>query len=71
MLNLDLPSMVWKPLVGQSVTRADLRAIDSLCFDVLEKVSNIDKEAVTPETFRDFITYNFVTVCPVQNRELW
>lgn len=24
MLNLDLPSMVWKPLVGQPVTRADL-----------------------------------------------
>jgi len=25
MLNLDLPSILWKPLVGQPVTRADLR----------------------------------------------
>lgn len=33
-LNLDLPSIVWKPLVGQELTREDLQAIDSLCFDV-------------------------------------
>ena len=61
-LNLDLPSMVWKPLVGQELTRDDLKAVDSLCFDVLEKVSNIERENVTEETFRDYIPYSFTTV---------
>jgi len=60
-LNLDLPSLVWKPLVGESIDRTDLEAIDALCFDVLEKVENIDTQDVTPETFSDFITNSFVT----------
>jgi len=60
-LNLDLPSLLWKPLVGQPITRADLVAIDSLCYDVMEKVANIDQQNVTEETFNDVITTNFVT----------
>jgi len=60
-LNLDLPSMVWKPLVGQPIVRADLEEVDSLCYDILTKVEKIEDSNVTPETFRDYITNNFVT----------
>lgn len=35
--------------------------MDALCFEVLEKINNIEKENVTPDTFRDYITSNFVT----------
>jgi hypothetical protein len=61
MLSLDLPSIVWKPLVGQAIDRSDLQAVDSLCYDILHKVENIDKENVTADTFREYITNNFVT----------
>lgn len=61
MLNLDLPSIVWKPLVGQKIDRSDLEAVDSLCYDILQKVEGIDKQNVTRETFGDYITNNFVT----------
>lgn len=62
MLNLDLPSLVWGPLVGKAVTRKDLEAIDSLCFGVLDKIANLHLENVTAETFSDYIDQNFVTV---------
>jgi hypothetical protein len=61
-LNLDFPSIVWKPLVGQKIDRSDLRAIDTLCCEVLDKVEKIDIESVSEETFREYIPYNFVTV---------
>ncbi|ETO22614.1 hypothetical protein RFI_14580 [Reticulomyxa filosa] len=53
-LNLDLPCVVWKPLVGKQVGREDLKEIDSLCFDILNKLSNIEKEGITPETFSEW-----------------
>ena len=33
-LNLDLPSTVWKPLVGQRLDLSDLKAIDAMCVQV-------------------------------------
>ena len=33
-LDMDLPSMVWKPLVGIACDRLDLQEIDSLCYSV-------------------------------------
>ena len=61
MLPLDLPSVVWKPLVGQPVTQEDIEAIDSLCFNVLDQVAKIETQNVTKETFCDVITNSFVT----------
>jgi hypothetical protein len=60
-LNLDLPSIVWKPLVGLDITRQDLEKVDSLVIDILHKVESIEEQNVTPETFRDYITNAFVT----------
>eukprot|EP00743_Colponemidia_sp_Colp-15_P004697 GILK01005060.1.p1 GENE.GILK01005060.1~~GILK01005060.1.p1 ORF type:complete len:518 (-),score=109.58 GILK01005060.1:144-1697(-) len=68
-LNLDLPSIVWKPLVGQTVERADLETVDSLCYQILDKVLNIEKEGVTRETFQDYIPYTF-TITSSDGREL-
>jgi hypothetical protein len=61
-LNLDFPSIVWKPLAGQKPTRNDLKAIDALCYEVLERVSTIQNEGVTAETFNDYIPYHFTTM---------
>ena len=44
MLNLDLPSLVFRPLVGQPITRADLVAVDALSFDVLDKVAAMGEQ---------------------------
>ncbi|ETO27461.1 HECT type ubiquitin ligase [Reticulomyxa filosa] len=60
-LNLDFPCVVWKPLVGKPVGREDLKEIDSLCFDILDKLSNIEREGVTPQTFSDYFPYHFTT----------
>jgi len=61
MLNLDFPSIVWKPLVGQSILRADLHAIDSLALDVLNKVEKSESQNITAESFQEIITATFTT----------
>lgn len=38
MLNLDLPSLVWKPLVGDTVTMNDVKAIDVISSGQIEKL---------------------------------
>eukprot|EP00483_Globobulimina_turgida_P001790 UN01792 len=62
-LNIDLPSIVWKPLVGMSTDIYDLQEIDSLCYNVIDKVGNIEKEIsnLNEESFQDVISYNFTT----------
>jgi hypothetical protein len=59
-LNLDLPSMVWKPLVGQVLNRMDLKMIDTASWDMLEKIGSIEKQNVNEESVRSIITNNFV-----------
>jgi len=52
-LNLDFASMLYKPLVGDQVDMADLKAIDSMCVQSLEALKNIDKQGITADTFED------------------
>jgi hypothetical protein len=35
-MNLDLPPFVWKPLAGETLTRADLAAIDYSTVETLK-----------------------------------
>jgi len=39
-LNLDLPSLVWKPLVDQELADGDLQAVDELCFNAMRALSD-------------------------------
>eukprot|EP00899_Mesostigma_viride_P003091 jgi/Mesvir1/12783/Mv22836-RA.1 len=68
-LNLDLPSVVWKPLVGLPLERGDLMAVDSTCCRALDWLRHIDAEGVTPETFNDVI-YDTFSVISVSGQEV-
>jgi hypothetical protein len=41
LLNLHLPSIVWKPLVNSVVTIEDVQAVDVLSFQILEQISQV------------------------------
>eukprot|EP01084_Bolivina_argentea_P212487 361192_1 len=66
-LNIDLPSIVWKPLVGMKCDIYDLQEIDSLCYNIIDKVTHIEKEItnaginLNEQSFKDLISYNFTT----------
>ena len=38
LLNMDLPSLVWKHLVGETVTPRDVLAVDLLSFNIIGNV---------------------------------
>jgi len=46
-LTLDLPSFIWKPMTGESLTFEDLESIDNACTEMLKLVSTISPEAFT------------------------
>jgi len=61
-LNIDLPSIVWKPLVGMKCDRIDLQEIDSLCYNIIDQLNNIEIELIEDEeSFQNVISYNFTT----------
>jgi hypothetical protein len=43
-LNLDLPSIVWKPLVQQEITAADIREMDILSSQILDQFNGVCHE---------------------------
>lgn len=52
-LNLNLPSIVWKPLVGDAVTEEDVSSIDVLSFKILEEIKKMEV-VDDPQTFNDY-----------------
>ncbi len=61
-LNLDLPSIVWKQLVGSEITRSDLEAIDAFSYKIFDQVQNAEKqEGINSENFAEFIELTFTT----------
>jgi len=50
-LNLDLPSMVWKQLVGSEININDLEGIDRHCYKFLEELSLLGLEESGEENF--------------------
>jgi len=54
MLNLDFPSIVWKQLVSDPVTTADVVAVDAVAFNILDSISTFPEEA-----FNECCDYNF------------
>lgn len=60
-LPLDLPSAVWKPLVGQSLTTDDLKDIDQFCGQCLDQLQNPEAYDLNAENFSLIIFENFTT----------
>jgi len=54
-LELNLPSIVWKQLMGQAVVREDFEAIDMMLVQSMDSVRTIERQGVTEEGFQDVI----------------
>ena len=61
-LDLNLPSIVWKPLVSEQVDRMDIESIHQGCFQVVDTINNISKHDVTSEMFDDLIDATFTVL---------
>jgi hypothetical protein len=61
-LALDIPSIIWKLLVGETPTREDLEAIDLFQMQSLEKLRNIHLQGIDAESFGYTFYETFVTV---------
>ena len=68
LLFLDLPSIVWKPLVDEAVTEDDVMAIDRLSFTMVHEMRKMEAHihsgqgGVTPEQFSEYLDCTFVVV---------
>uniref|UniRef100_A0A7S1IFJ8 HECT domain-containing protein n=1 Tax=Eutreptiella gymnastica TaxID=73025 RepID=A0A7S1IFJ8_9EUGL len=61
-MNLNLPSLVWKTLVGTPTDKTDLIAVDQMCVTCMDDLCTIDRNLVHEEEFHDVITESFKTV---------
>jgi E3 ubiquitin-protein ligase HERC2 len=61
-LPLDLPSFVWKPLLGQELCLEDLKDIDSYCGECLSFLTSDRDGDLTENNFNDIIFEYFQTV---------
>jgi len=66
-LNLNMPSIVWKKIVDDVVTKQDLLEIDQFQVVSLDKLKSIDKEGIDARTFSDTFFESF-TVISSDNR---
>jgi hypothetical protein len=68
LLFLDLPSIVWKPLVDEAVTEEDVMAIDRLSFTMVNEMRKLEAHihsgqgGVTPEQFSEYLDCYHVVV---------
>ncbi|KAK3236713.1 hypothetical protein CYMTET_53159 [Cymbomonas tetramitiformis] len=60
-LDLNLPGVVWRPLVGLPLRREDLAEIDATASRTLAMLRNIQREGVTEDNFAQFFVLTFTT----------
>jgi other hect domain ubiquitin protein ligase E3 len=58
-LSLDLPSMIWKQIVGEPLQTIDLEAIDK---SILNMIQYLTSKTLTPEVFAGTFTENFTSM---------
>jgi hypothetical protein len=61
-LELDLPSIVWKPLVGQELEVADLTAIDQICASAMAQLlddKTLEEKGINADNFEDVYGLDF------------
>lgn len=61
-LALDIPSIIWKLLVGETPIKEDLEAIDLFQIQSLEKLRNIHQHGIDAESFGYTFYETFVTI---------
>jgi len=61
-LPLDLPSVVWKPLIGLPTSIKDLKDIDQFCGQCLDNLLHPEAHDINEENFSSIIFENFTTV---------
>jgi len=70
MLNLDLPSLVWKPLVGDTVTMSDVKAVDVIAHGRIESLAKALVSAnaaatsgsINKESYMDLVPNKFIMI---------
>ncbi len=66
-LPLDLPSLVWKKLVGDVVTEEDLAGVDLMLVESMQKLRTVETMGVDAESFNDIFMETF-TVTTMDGR---
>ncbi|KAH7479170.1 E3 ubiquitin-protein ligase HERC2 [Phytophthora ramorum] len=61
-LDLNLPPVVWKLLVGQNVTRHDIEAVHQGCFQVVDTIANLDAHGITETMFDEIVDASFTVL---------
>ncbi|KAG7394634.1 hypothetical protein PHYBOEH_004944 [Phytophthora boehmeriae] len=61
-LDLNLPPVVWKLLVGQQVLRHDIEAIHKGCFQVVDTIANLAAHGITEAMFDEIVDANFTVL---------
>ena len=61
-LDLNLPSIIWKQLVGSQILREDLENTDIMLIQSMDSVRNIEKQGITEQMFQDVIMETFTTI---------
>jgi len=69
LLNLDLPSLVWKSLVGIELDEDDLKATDFSCWNALQ-FRDHNGQAITAKTFSDLLDQCRFTCCLTDGTEV-
>jgi len=63
LLELDLPSIIWKPLVLLKPAMEDLKGIDLICFKIIERLSAFDKVENGREASQNFDQFQLDFTC--------
>jgi len=66
-LPLALPSIIWRPLVGEDLSRDDLMAIDSDVVGLLEYFEHLEALGVTSENFEQLVGGDLRFVAPLSD----
>ncbi|KAF4323672.1 hypothetical protein G195_003129 [Phytophthora kernoviae 00238/432] len=61
-LDLNLPPVVWKLLVGQQVMRHDIEAIHKGCFQVVDTIANLAAHGITEAMFDEIVDASFTVL---------
>jgi len=63
LLPLDLPSIVWKGIIGERVTEADVIAIDRVAFRMIDEIRKQERVCSSPEQFNaQFTDTKFIVI---------
>ena len=61
LLNLNLPSIVWKYLVSDQITNDDILAIDSVAFNIIFGIEKVEKDPKLDKSmYEDILELHFV-----------